>query len=169
MPVKNDRKNNSTKSTTPIQRILHLLKTFQWLIVITVFVIGLVLGYIGFYKYTNSTGGAYSPADIFYLTIQLTALESGAVSGTVSWELEVARWLLPLVTAYTAVIAVTTLFRKQLQTIRVRFFQNHTIICGLGEKGWLLASLLIEKGQKVVLIERDPTNLRIDLCRDNGI
>ena len=142
---------------------------YQWQIVLVIFVFSFILGYVGFYKYTHSLGKNYSNTDLFYLTLQLSMLESGAVSGPVSWELEVARLLLPMITAYTAVLAGAALFRNQIQILRLNFIRDHVIICGLGEKGWLLASQLRQNGHTIVVIEINADNPKIDLCREMGI
>jgi voltage-gated potassium channel Kch len=75
----------------------------------------------------------------------------------------------PFVTAYTAILGAAVIFRKQLDLLRLKFRKNHTIICGLGEKGWHLASQLQGEGEKVVVIEKDPANPRIALCREMGM
>jgi len=151
------------------RKFWKFLRTHQWKLLLVLFAICLILGYIGFDKYTRSLNSNYSVTDLFYLTLQLTTIESGAISGPISWELEVARFLTPLVAAYTAVLAVAAIFRKQLDLLRMRMLRGHTIICGLGEKGWLLASELRLVGGDVVVIEIDPSNSHIDLCREMGI
>jgi len=156
----------------PLERTFKLrryLQAHRWQIVLALFAVCFGLGYTGFYKYTRAIGSDHSPTDLIYLTIQLAKFSSGAVSGPVGWELNVARFLTPLVAAYSAVIAVASLFRKQLDLLRLRTMRRHTIICGLGEKGWLLASRLQENGREVVVIENNPGCARIELCREMGI
>lgn len=145
------------------------MRKHQWKLILALFILCFILGYIGFKKYTHSLGGDYSVTDLVYLTLQLATMESGSVSRPVSWELEVARFVTPLLAAYTAVIAAASIFRKQLDLLRMRMLRGHTIICGLGEKGWLLATELRQSGEPVLVIESDPTNPRIDLCREMGI
>lgn len=110
-----------------------------------------------------------SPLDILYVTLQLAMLDSGAVTGPLNWELEMARWLVPIVAAWTAVLAAATLFRTQLQTARLWFVRNHVVICGLGEKGRLLVRSFHERGYRVVAIEQDEGNPQIGLCRERGV
>ena len=101
------------QSSRPHKRqIFQFWRENQWLVVLVFLPLSLVLGYIGFYKFNQVTAGGRSLTDLLYLTLQLTTLESGAVSGPVSWELEVARLLVPLMTAYTAILAVAVIFRK---------------------------------------------------------
>jgi hypothetical protein len=83
--------------------------------------------------------------------------------------LEAARWLVPLFTAYTAILAAAVLFRRQLQMIRLWYIRKHVVICGLGEKGWLLASQLKQSGRDVVVIEVESSNPKNGLCRESGI
>lgn len=152
-----------------IHRLRKTWQDYQWQIVLFALGVSLILGFIGFEKYTRAIGEQRSATDLIYLTLQLTTLESGAVSGPVSWELEVARLLVPLLAAYTAVLAAAVLFRKQLQMIRLRFLRQHIIICGLGDKGWLLASQLKDSGRNVVVIEIEPGNPKIEVCREKRI
>jgi hypothetical protein len=58
---------------------------------LTLLVLSLLLGYIGFSRYAQAKGETMSALDTLYLTLQLAVFESGAVSGPVGWELEVAR------------------------------------------------------------------------------
>jgi hypothetical protein len=150
-------------------RLRQLWQDYQWPLGLALLALSFLLGYVGFAKYAAATGIALKPSDILYLTLQLATLESGAVSGPVSWELEVARWLIPLVAAYTAVLAAAMLFRKQLQMVKLWFIRDHVVICGLGEKGHLLADGFRDRGYGVVVIERDADHQQIPLCRERGI
>jgi hypothetical protein len=100
--------------------------------------------------------------------LQLATLESGAVSGPIGWELEVARLLMPAVAAYTAVLTIATLFRQQLQLLMLRFARDHVVICGLGQKGLLLTRTFLERGYRVAVIERNPNNPNLAICRQQG-
>jgi hypothetical protein len=128
----------------------------------------LLLGYVGFSEYAAATGRSLSASDVLYLTLQLATLESGAVSGPIGWELEVARLLVPALAAYTAVLAIASLFRQQLQLLMLRFARDHVVICGLGQKGLLLTRSFLERGDKVVVIERDQNNPHLELSRQQG-
>jgi hypothetical protein len=153
---------------SPLNRLRHLRQGYQRPVMLTLLTLSLLLGYIGFTRYARAKGEMMSPLDTLYLTLQLAVFESGAVSGPVSWELEVARWLVPLVTVYTAVLAAAALFRVQLQMARLWFVRNHVIVCGLGQKGQLLVQSFRMRGDEVVVIEQDANNPQIELCRDHG-
>ena len=150
------------------KRLQRLWRDYQWPVLLGLELVLLMLGYVGFTKYTAALGESLSPLDLCYLTLQLIAMESGAVSGPVSWELEVARLLIPAVTAYTAVKAFAIIFRNQVQSIRLWFTRDHVVVCGLGRKGLLLADHFCERGERVVVIEQDESNDRLEPCRERG-
>ena len=116
-----------------------------------------------------TSGDDLSRLDKLYQVVQLAMLESGSVTGPISWELELARWLLPFLTAYTAILALATVFHSQFQVLRLRFINSHVIVCGLGSKGTLLAQLFRHLDQTVVAIEKNPANPQVDNCRDQGV
>ncbi len=109
-----------------------------------------------------------SVGSLLYLTLQLFVLESGAVPGAVPWELEIARFMAPAVSAYTATMALALIFKEQLQHMRLRFLRQHVVICGLGRKGLSLASTFHQSGYKVVVIDNDAKNVLLQRCREHG-
>ena len=144
------------------------LQTHRWTIVGTMWFLALTLGYVGFTRYMISEGIKRSHLDLFYMTLQLFTMESGAVPGNVNWELEAARLLAPATTLYTVWQALAVIFTEQLQRLRVRFYSDHVVICGLGRRGMLLARSFRERGRRVVAIEQDYENDRIAQCRRHG-
>jgi hypothetical protein len=93
---------------------------------------------------------------------------SGSVPGPVSWELQVARFLVPALAAYTALLALAMIFTQQSQQVRLWFMRDHVIICGLGRKGVRLANQFRDIGDKVVVIEADEGNDWIEASRSSG-
>ncbi len=150
------------------RRLRAFWRDYQWPVILGLGFIALVLGYIGFAKHVAARGESLSPLDLFYLTLQLIPMNSGAVSGSVSWELEVARLLIPAVAVYTAVKALAMIFREQVQLIRLWFIRDHIVICGLGRKGFLLTDHFCERGERVVVIEQDEGNDLRESCRERG-
>ena len=140
----------------------------QWPLLSGLWLAGLVLGYIGFSQHAAALGENASPLDLFYLTLQLISLNSGAVSHPIPWELEIARLLLPIVAAYTAVKALASIFRQQIDLLRLNFFRNHILICGLSRKGFLLVEGFRQRGEPVVVIEHDEHNDWLEACRSMG-
>ena len=96
-------------------------------------------------------------------------MNSGAVAGPVSWELQAGRFLIPLLAALTALRALLSLFHDRWQALLLRFWRGHVIICGLSRKGWLLAQGFAARGDRVVVIEADEAHDLIGPCRERGI
>ena len=146
----------------------RLWRDYQWFLIVGLWLVALYLGYVGFAHQAAMYNEPSTPLDWFYLTLQLIPLNSGAVPGPVSWELQVARLLLPALTALAAVKALATIFGEQVQMIRLGFMRDHVIICGLGRMGALLVDQFRARGENVVVIEHDQDNDYIDLSREQG-
>lgn len=130
--------------------------------------IALSLGYGGFSNYFSSIGESKSFWDKFYLSLQLFTFESGSISGSVNWELQVARFLAPITSVLTVLQALAILLHEQLQLFRLKFVSNHVVICGLGQKGELMTLRFREHSDNVVVIELDEDNSEIGKCKDHG-
>jgi hypothetical protein len=142
---------------------------FKWPVIAALWFIAFLLGYIGFSRYFTAIGQERTSWNVFYLTLQLFVLESGAVPGEIGWQLQVARLLAPALTVYTAAQALAIFFQEQLQNLRLRLLKDHVVICGLGCKGWLLAEKLHQNGEKVVVIEQNKDNDTLPQCRDYNL
>jgi len=158
---------------TPVKSWLKHLKQFlhsyQWLLVLISAFVALILGSLGFAEYFSKRCETYSPLDILYRALQLFVLNSGALAPPLNLKLEFARLLAPGISAYTAIRTFIVIFREQLQLLKIKRLKDHIIICGLGNKGLLLALKFKYYGFKVVAIETDEENDNIKECRDNGI
>jgi hypothetical protein len=128
----------------------------------------LVLGFIGFSRYFVLLGQRRPSSNLAYLAIQLFVLESGSVPGPVPWELDLARFLAPLIAASAAVKGLALIFREQFQLFRLRFFTKHTVICGLGGKGLRLVRQFRRRNEHVVVIEKDAENGFLDQAKNLG-
>ena len=151
------------------KRLKQWPSRYRWSFIGLMWVLAIALGYIGFAKYFASTGETRSVWDILYVTLQLFTLESGALSGPVGWELQAARFLAPLMAVYTAIQAVASIFREQIQMLRMRFLKDHIVICGLGRKGYLLSRAFRSRGERVVVIEQDADSDLLIQCQQDGI
>lgn len=141
---------------------------YSWFIILTLGLSSLILGFIGFWKNGLVAGGERTFLDNLYLTLGLISMNSGAVPPPVSWELQIARFLVPAVTAYTAFLAFTSLFIQQTDRIRLWFIRDQIIICGLGRKGFRLTTQFLQGGNPVVVIEMDEGNDWIENARSAG-
>ena len=125
----------------------------------------LVLGTIGF----QEVKGNYSLTDAIYASFQLFTF-GGGVPISPPWELEIARFLGPVLVGYAAVRGLLILFREQIKLVGFRFFLNdHVIIAGLGEVNLELAERFHNEGAQVVAIEENQANPGLAACRERGI
>jgi len=144
------------------------LKDYLWVLLFILWVGAFVLGYIGLSKAALKQGEELKPLDLIYRNLQLVLFESGAVPSPVPWELEIARFALPALAAYTAIQALAILFREQTQVLRLWFTRDHVVICGLSRKGLLLAKNLLAENRRVVVIELNEGNELIEQLRVRG-
>ena len=161
--------NNHAPRLSKQRRLQIFWQDYGWPIILIVWIVALALGYIGFTKEAQSAGQNFSALDNLYRTLQLVAMELGDVDSPLSWELNVARFLIPAMAAYTAIRAFAAVFRQQVQLIRLWFARDHIIICGLGQKGFLLADHFRARKEHVVVIEQDEDNTLLPLCQERGV
>lgn len=147
-----------------------LSRETQWRLLGVAGVTAFALGYVGMHAYQLATDGPAGLFDITYRVLQLFVLESGALmdGDAIPVTLEVARFLAPAVGAAALLRVLATLFRDQLQLLRMRLLRGHVIVCGLGRKGLGLARSLRAERVAVVVIELDAGNDHIDSCRATG-
>jgi len=150
------------------KRLYPIWQVIQWPLVGGIWILGIVLGYIGFYRHSMAVGEVSTRLDLFYRSIQLITFESGDIETLVPWQLEVARFLVPAVAAYAAIQALISIFHEQWQLLRIRFLKKHVIVCGLGERGLQLVLDFLDHGYQVVVIEADDENPLLDQVRKQG-
>ena len=147
----------------------QLYGRYKWLLIGLLWAAVIALGYAGFYKHFAITGETRSAWDTLYPALQLFTMEYNVAGVPGSWELQVARFLAPLMAVYTVVQAAASIFREQIQLLRLRFLKDHIVICGLGRKGYLLGRAFRKRGERVVVIEQDTANEFMEQCRQEGI
>jgi len=141
---------------------------YEWPLILALGIIALSLGIVGFKKHFAAHSPEHSIFDAIYSSLQLFVLESGSINGKITWHLEVARLLAPIVAAYTATQALAVLFKEQLRQLRVRYISDHVVICGLGKMGSHLTKTFHQRGYKVIVIEKDAGNDNFEYCREHG-
>lgn len=151
-----------------LRKIRDWWSDYNWMILIILGVIGLTLGFIGFQKNGLAVGKERTLLDNLYLTLGLISMETGVAEGPIPWELQVGRFLVPAVTAYTAILAFTALFIKQTDRIRLWSTHDHILICGLGRKGFRLAKGFLAEGHPVVVVEINEANEWVENIRAKG-
>lgn len=166
----------SSFSTTPLQRrrrsAWRALYRYRWAILGVAAVLCLVLGFWGFRLYYAGKEPGYP--DLVYITFALfrdtTTLYEGKAGPPFPWQLEVARLLAPLVIVVAGLSAVIAVFSDQFTRLRIRLlYRRHLVVCGLGAFGYRLATAFHDKGQRVVVIDKDPDPTALAHCRERLI
>ena len=150
-------------------QIKRLWGEIKWAALGILWLLSLSLGYFGFTRYTLENNLSFSFLDRLYLSLQLISMNSGAVEGSVNWMLELARFLVPAFTAFTAFQAIINLFREQTQWWHLWRLQDHIIVCGLGRKGSCLVDDLLAKGHPLVVIEKNLEPATADEYQRKGV
>jgi len=143
-------------------------RIWPWLVILGPAGLCALMGFLGFVEYFRCSGETPSRLDVFYLTLQLFTLESGAVDGPVPWQLQVARFLAPVAAFWSVFSGLAALFRGGLVRFQLRFIRRHNVVCGLGRTGLQLVSDFRRDGQRVVVIEADEQNDNIEVARELG-
>lgn len=147
--------------------LIHQILRYGPLFITLLILATVILGYWGYAIHTQRKPS--DPFSIVYETILMFKMESYE-SGVINWQLIVARYLATLIVGYGIFVLVVGHFRKWWQRMHVMLlYRKHTIIAGLGSKGFSLAMDLHEHGVKVVAMDNDENNPLIRSARRAGI
>jgi voltage-gated potassium channel Kch len=142
------------------------MKTEKKLILLAILsLVATITGTIGFYQHEPESGILTS----LYLTIQLFKVESGVVDNNPTPILiEVSRWLALAIVIGAVFTTLQTLLVHFQSWLRVLFIKNHTIICGAGMRGFILAKAFKKRGE-VIVIDIDEKNSSIGELKNQDI
>lgn len=141
----------------------------RWWLLAVAWLALLVLGIGGFIQQSADLGNSTTFLDNFYFTLQLAALDFGGDSEAMNWRLQVARFVAPIIAASTLLQSASVVFREQFARFRARRARRHTVVCGLGPMGTLLAGALVGDHQQVVAIEPDSSMPGVATATDLGV
>jgi len=141
------------------------LRDWYWLLSLILIVASLALGFVGF---RIQLGGNASNLDALYKTFKTINL-SADVTSPVPWQLEVARFTTPLLFANALILGLGSLFWERFNLLRLLFWRNHVVICGLGKKGSMLAKEFRAINRHVVVIDKSRSNAHRDEFRFRDI
>jgi uncharacterized membrane protein len=160
-----DRQTNQSLRNWLLTHGGSFLHDIQWPLIIFLGLASIALGSLGFWRYYKN----YSLLDSFYASLQLISMNSGGVEPPVPWELQIARFLSPLVAAYTFFYALVEIFRNQSQLFHLSLTNDHVVICGLSQKGVALVSEFRKKNIDTVVIEVDEQAKQIVKSNHKGV
>jgi hypothetical protein len=104
-----------------------------------------------------------------------TAIYSGVRSVPVvvppfPWPLEVARWFSPLTLVLAGLSAIFAVLEEPFTRLRIHgLYRRHLVVCGLGHLGLRLASAFQARGERVVVVDWNPSSVALSRCRELSI
>lgn len=126
----------------------------------------LLLGYVG---YRSLSELELTRIDALFRSLQLFVLDSSVQPDRVPWTLELARFLAPLSVVFATVLALAAILRDQYHRLRIALTaRDHVVLIGLGRASAQVARTLTEQRRKVVVVEADAANPRLNGVRATG-
>lgn len=151
-----------------LQEVRRSSERYRALILLTLGVVAIILGYVGFAAQSKYLGIERSSLDLLYRVADLFAFRGGDDVAPGNWQLEIARWLAPGVTLFALYEFIKALLSEQVKSFRLQLVGNHVIVCGLGFLGPEIVANFRERGMRVVIIEKEADNPNLDACREMG-
>ncbi|MFX0064621.1 MAG: NAD-binding protein [Candidatus Hermodarchaeota archaeon] len=158
--------------------LLQAWQRYGWIIIVSLGAGVLFFGTVGYWKYF--TEGYHqgepkneTPLGIFYFVFRFFTLEPD-ISLPLPKELEIARYLALLTLILLSLTLVDKFgglgefIHKRYEFLKLRFFKNHVIICGLDDKGIKLVTNFRENNIPVIVIGIDESNEKIRTAREKG-
>jgi hypothetical protein len=148
----------------------RFIADFRWALLGFAAVVAFALGWVGYTRHLNelyAEGALKHPpqaTDIAYETVKLFLMGSPGTTG-LPVTIEIARILAPVVAGYAALSGLALLFHDRFQQLRIPLMRGHVVICGLGYVGSLFGDHLRKAGHEVVVVELDPANPLLEVCR----
>jgi voltage-gated potassium channel Kch len=148
---------------TFMRSFARALALYRWYLLGIAGIVAFLLGCIGFWK----LGGGRGPTDVAYDSLKLF-LMTGPAQPDLPVTLDIARFLAPAVASWAGLSALGTLFRDRVQQMRIPMMRGHMVICGLGYIGSVFLRHVHDAGLRAVVVDSDPANPHIDMCRSWG-
>jgi hypothetical protein len=157
-------------TTQAWRRFADQVSTYRWWILAVAGIAAFVLGCIGWWEFkAKAQPTAGDAAFVTYWSLKAFLVDSPP-DQVIPWQLNVARFLAPLVAGWAGYSALASLFRDRMQQMRIPLMRRHVVICGLGRYvGTIFLRHLRDKHIQVVVIEQDVANPNIELCRGMGV
>ena len=125
-----------------------------------------LLAVVGIYQ-LDPQGFVDHPGDSLYRVVQLFFAEGDWTTAQASLPLalQLARFFAPVVAVASLIILFAEGIWAGLINMRVRFYRQHIVIVGLSDAALELIRSCHRRKLPVVVIERDPGNANITICR----
>jgi hypothetical protein len=149
-----------------MNKIINFIKNRQWWIIFITGIFSFLIGSIGFLIDSNFK---ISFLNSFYLSAQLFIFQVDFTNRNLNGLIEIARWTAPFTLAFATVRTILIIVREEIEELKLKSFNEHVIICGLGHKGFRLAKDLFKANAKVIIIETNSNNEYINICKEKGM
>ncbi len=156
------------RSVAILRPSVRVLAEYRWYFVAIAAAVAFCLAATGFVQLWQGQNKAWNWSDVLYWSVKTFSMSSPS-EPRLPLSLDVARFLAPAVAGYAGLSALGMLFRDRLQQMRIPFMRRHVLVCGLGYVGSVFIGHLRAGGFRVVVIESDPSNPSIELCRRLGV
>ena len=152
------------------QRLRGFLHDWGWALLVLAGCVTVLVGYIGFSDESIRKHDS-EWIDRVYMSVQLFGLEFPDLERSPPFALQVARLVAPLLVAVALIRVLFALWSDLQRRISVALMRKHVVICGLGERGTLLARRFQEEepSRAIVAIEPDDRAAGVAECRGAGI
>jgi hypothetical protein len=167
--VKQPEEKNRNQTESRRRHWALLRQHLHWPVILMLAGVGICLGLVGFHRYWLARGVSLDFWDNVYYTLQLLTINSGDVALPRPWQLDIARFIMPVAAAGAVLKTMALVFQDRLRLFRVGRMRDHVVICGLGRMGLELVRDFSREGDRVVGIERDAAADSIRACHELGV
>lgn len=160
---------SQTDSPGPSGVLRPLWRDHKWAVVVAAAVAVYALSVWGLLTRENPPIAVHTYLNALYRGFKVFFMDEEVLtaSGGLCWQLEVARWLAPVIAAFTAFQAVGALAREQMLLLRLKRLRGHVVVCGWGTEGEQIAADFAAHGDRVVVIEKeDAGDTQVELLPD---
>lgn len=151
-----------------LRKAKNWLLRWEWIILVSFAIIAFVMGFIGYWHVLQAQSLPFSLSLIIYWTFQLFVLNVTFTPDQTNVLVEIARFLAPGLFFFAAFKAGWQILRSQIEGARIKRLKGHVIICGAGEKGFILAEQFRNNKENVVVIDLDAGNGFLQQCKEKG-
>jgi hypothetical protein len=149
----------------------HEPSRWQWWVALAFGVLTLGCGTIGVWQYEHEHYGHRDVPSAIYHAVQMLILHSPHLEKGVNGWIEAGRWLGVLAFFTTTAALLWKRLGREFRLLHLSTWSDHHVICGLGHKGFEIASCLKEHNPnaRVVVLDPQPDRYLADQCHERGI
>ncbi|MGD9898959.1 MAG: RyR domain-containing protein [Calditrichaceae bacterium] len=145
------------------------IRDLEWWIVGVLGIIAFILAMIGFNIMFTCAGIERNMLDLAFQSMKIFGMEFvDEFASPLPVQLEIARWLAPLVVLYTAAKAIIYFVRREFRSLLIKFNNDHIIITSLNDKSRFLINDLLAKNEKVIVVASIDSPGKLDLIEKDG-